>query len=69
MLARSLFRDVGGWRRRSRQRAREQMTKDQKADTGGDPWESRRPLVHHWAPGQGHSTCELLWKKLPTWTP
>lgn len=44
------------------------MTKDQKADTGGDPWESRRPLIHHWAPGQGHSMCELLWKTLPAWS-
>lgn len=43
------------------------MTKDQKADAGGDPWESRRPLIHHWAPGQGHSTCEALWKTVPPW--
>lgn len=47
----------------------EQMTKDQKADAGGDPWESRRPLIHCWAPGQGHSTCELPWKTLPAWSP
>lgn len=45
------------------------MTKDQKADTGGDPWESRRPLIHHRAPGQAHSTCEALWKTVPTWSP
>lgn len=44
------------------------MTKDQKADTGGDPWESRRPLIHHWAPGQEHGTCEPLWNTLPTWS-
>lgn len=43
------------------------MTKDQKADTGGDPWESRRPLIHRWAPGLGPGTCELLWKFLTRW--
>lgn len=53
-----------GRRRRPRQRGWEQMTKDQKADPGGDPWESRRPLIHHWAPGQGHSTREAGWKTL-----
>lgn len=45
------------------------MTKDQKADTGGDPWESRRPLIHCQAPGQGPGTREPLWKVLPTWPP
>lgn len=36
---------------------------------GGGAWESRRPLIHRWAPGQGPDMCELLWEVLPTWPP